>query len=161
MEEIAPDYARRLEKTAQSAAAKLREMSDAVAGSRPAPDKWCPKEILGHLIDSAVNNHVRFVRAAQEEELVFSGYDQEHWVTSQGYASADWLALVALWESQNLHLARVMALTPKAIRLAIRPVHNLGQVAWHALPKGRPATLEYLMEDYVHHVQHHLDQILK
>ena len=37
------------------------------------PDKWSKKEILGHLIDLAANNHQRFLRAAQEYCCRFPG----------------------------------------------------------------------------------------
>lgn len=135
-------------------------MSDEDAAKRPAPDKWSAKEIVGHLIDSAVNNHIRFVTAGQKDNLVFNGYDQAFWVTSQGYANADWTALISLWEAYNLRLASVMNLIPEETRLARHGVHNLHQIAWVTVPEGSEATLDYLMADYVDHVQHHLAQIL-
>jgi hypothetical protein len=55
---------------------------------KPAPDRWSKKEILGHLIDSAANNHQRFVRAQGTPRLEFPGYEQEFWVATQAYASA-------------------------------------------------------------------------
>src|SRR6185503_3729287 len=62
------------------AAARLRAITDDAASTRPAPGKWSPKEIVGHLIDSAVNNQARFVRAQLQDDLIFPGYDQDAWV---------------------------------------------------------------------------------
>src|SRR5688572_30758858 len=79
------------------------------AARRPAAGGWSPKELVGHLIDSAANNHQRFVRARWQEDLVFAGYEQERWVEAQGYQAARWRELVTLWQDYNRHLARVMA----------------------------------------------------
>src|SRR4051812_3984274 len=75
----------------------LRRMTDGDASHHPAPDKWSPKEVIGHLIDSATNNHGRFVRATLQEEMVFPGYDQDGWVKAQEYANHSWEDLVGLW----------------------------------------------------------------
>jgi hypothetical protein len=138
----------------------LLALSDADVMRRPAPDRWSPKEILGHLIDSAANNHQRFVRAQGRDDLEFEGYEQDAWVEAQRYDEADWSSLVTLWWMYNTHLARVMAAVPEEIRL--RPVerHNLHEVAWQPQPANEPATLDDLMRDYVAHLRHHLDQIL-
>jgi len=78
------------------AAERLKRTSASVARLRPAPDAWLPGEIIGHLIDSAVNKHQRFVRAQVRNPLTFPGYAQEHWVRSQDYQSSDWTELVTL-----------------------------------------------------------------
>ena len=90
------------------AAAHLRTISDADASKRPAPGRWSAKEIIGHLIDSAANNHGRFVRAQLEADLVSAGYAQDDWVRIQAYQNASWLGLLDLWSAYNLHLAHVM-----------------------------------------------------
>lgn len=41
------------------------------------PGGWSRKQVLGHLIDSASNNHPRFVRSILQDSLDFPGYDQE------------------------------------------------------------------------------------
>lgn len=153
------EYVARLQTTVETQAERLRAISDADAGRRPAPDKWSPKEIVGHLIDSASNNHQRFVRAQFRDDLVFDGYSQEEWVTVQRYAEAPWLELIELWRSYNMHLARVMAAVPPAVR--DRPVvdHNFDQIAWRTVPAGQATTLDYFMADYVGHLEHHLAQI--
>lgn len=124
------------------------------------PDKggWSAKEVLGHLIDSAAVNHQRFVRA-QWQDLVFAGYAQDDWVCAQHYQKAPWIELVALWREYNRHLARVMAAIPVEVRLREQRRHNLHEIAMHPAPADEPATLDYLMRDYVQHLQHHLAQI--
>jgi hypothetical protein len=126
-----------------------------------APGKWSPKEIIGHLIDSAANNHQRFVRAQFTDELVFPGYEQVEWVSTQRYRDRPWSDLVSLWRQYNLHLAHVMSSVPVEIRKKPRTKHNLHQLAWKAVPQSEPVTLEYFMRDYVGHLRNHLDQILK
>lgn len=125
---------------------------------RPAKGGWSAKEVLGHLIDSAAVNHQRFVRA-QWQDLVFAAYAQDDWVNAQQYQSAPWIELVALWREYNRHLARVMAAIPVDVRLREQRRHNLHEIAMHPAPAEQPATLDYLMRDYVLHLQHHLTQI--
>jgi hypothetical protein len=138
----------------------LLALPDAEVMRRPAPDTWSPKEILGHLVDSAANNHQRFVRAQGRDDLTFEGYEQDVWVKTQRYDEAEWSSLVTLWWMYNTHLARVMAAVPEETRL--RPVerHNLHEIAWQPQPEDEPATLNDLMQDYVAHLHHHLAQIL-
>ena len=139
----------------------LEEMSEEATRHRPAPGKWCPREIIGHLIDSASNNHQRFVRALFQDDLVFPGYEQDAWVSAQRYREAPWDELLALWRSFNLHIARVMEAAPAEQRLRERAHHNLDELAWKAVSRDEPATLDYFMADYVAHLQHHLGQIIK
>src|SRR5712671_3965757 len=106
----------------------LERMSDEETRKRPRPGKWCPREIIGHLIDSASNNHQRFVRAQFQEDLVFSGYEQDAWVSLQRYRDAPWEDLIALWSSFNLHIARLMDFVPKDERNRARARHNLDEL---------------------------------
>jgi hypothetical protein len=154
-----PPYARELVTIVDVAAESLLGMSDDDASRRPAPGKWSSKEIIGHLIDSAANNHQRFVRARWSDDLVFLGYAQEDWVAAQEYQAAPWEELVGLWHAYNLHLARVMAATPEAIRTRRHSRHNLHEIGWRSHAADQPGTLDFLMEDYVRHLQHHLGQI--
>ena len=154
------DFIADFRRVVEHSAAALLTISEADSERRAAPGKWSRKEILGHLIDSASNNHQRFVRAQFQDDLVFDGYDQDAWVTAQQYQDARWLALVNLWREYNLHLARVMAATPEAVRLRKIRRHNFHQIAWKTIPQYEPATLDYFMRDYVDHLRHHLGQIL-
>src|SRR3954467_1427523 len=141
----------------REAARLLGAPPDAVE-RRPAKGGWSAKEIMGHLIDSAAVNHQRFVRA-QWQDLVFAAYAQDDWVTAQKYQDAPWIELVALWREYTRHIARVMAAIPIDVRMAPKRIHNLHEIAMKPAPKDEPATLDYLMKDYVEHLQHHLKQI--
>lgn len=152
--------AQRLASTVALAEPRLRDISADAASLRPAPGRWSPREIVGHLVDSASNNHQRFVRAAWQPNLVFSGYQQDGWVELQRYQEADWFDLVTLWSSFNRHLARVMSAVPDAVRTKVHTEHNLHDVAFRAPSAPEQATLAYFMADYVNHLDHHLRQIL-
>lgn len=153
------DYAVRLRTTVDAAAATLIGVDPMAAARRPASGGWSAQEIVGHLIDSAANNHQRFVRARWQDDLVFTGYAQDAWVDAQRYADAPWIEVVTLWREYNRHLARVMDATPPSVRLREQARHNLHEIAWRTVPVDTPATLDYFMRDYVGHLEHHLRQL--
>ena len=155
-----PAYALRLLAVLTAAWPRLTAISDEESARYPAPGKWSPREIIGHLVDSASNNHGRFVRAALQNDLVFPGYEQDRWVALQDYQHATWEELLVLWLTFNGHIARVMSAIPVDVRSRAHTKHNLDEVAWRAIPAGEPATLDYFMDDYVGHLEHHLRQIL-
>lgn len=132
----------------KSSAEKLAGLDSKMVRKRPGPLKWSIQEILGHLIDSAANNHQRFVRAQQMEMLVFPGYEQDVWVDLQRYNTGSWTKMVELWKLLNLHLAKVIADIPE-IQLSMKC--KIGQ--------SDAVTLGDLVEDYVSHLEHHLQQI--
>ena len=156
----APEHARRLVDAVGRATPELLRLDDAATSAQPAPGKWSPREIIGHLIDSASNNHQRFVRMAGRDDLVVDGYEQDAWVGMQRYRESPWAELVVLWLAYNRHLARVMAATPSADRMRSRAVHNLDQRAFRPVSRDRAVTLDYFMSDYVDHLEHHLAQVL-
>src|SRR5580765_1370275 len=94
--------------TVEAAADQLRALDAATISHRPSPDRWTIKEVIGHLIDSATNNHQRFVRAQFVEEFIFPAYKQNEWVHCQSCNDVDWADLVELWRRYNLHLAHVI-----------------------------------------------------
>ena len=144
----------------EDAAPRLLALSDEDAG-RARGGGWSAKQIVGHLVDSAANNHRRFVLAQFTDDLVFDGYAQEDWVGAQAYDRASWPLLVELWRSYNLHLAHVMSHAPAEALTRQRSAHSLDRIAWQAVDAARPATLEYLMRDYVGHRKSHLRQIFR
>ena len=156
----APAYARRLVDALHRATPALLALDDAATTRRPAPGKWSPREIIGHLVDSASNNHQRFVRMRERDDLVVEGYEQDAWVAAQRYQDAPWTELVLLWMTYNRHLARLMAATPAAARDRERHRHNLHLRAFRPVAEDRAATLGYFMNDYVDHLEHHLAQVL-
>lgn len=129
------------------------------AEKRPGYGKWSAKEIMGHLIDSATNNQVRFVKAQNSDELIGQGYDQDAWVEAQNYQAVNWHDILILWRQMNLHISHLMEQTPDDVKDRERSHHNLHQIAFHTIPKDQSATLDYFMEDYVVHLKHHLGQV--
>ena len=152
-------FIKEFKETIKSAAARLLALSESQSEIHPVPGKWSPKEIIGHLIDSAANNHRRFVLAQLQEDLIFPGYEQDRWVAAQDYQSASWPSLVQLWKLYNLHIAHLVSRIPEDILLKPRRKHNLQEIAWEAVPPDQPATLDYFIRDYFNHMQHHLRQI--
>ena len=150
-------YVRDLREAVNRATPKLLALSDAGA-TRPAPGKWSPREIIGHLVDSATNNYGRCVRGQLQDELIFPGYAQDDWVRIGRYQDAPWEELVTLWRTLNLQLARVMEGTPEDVRRRPRTRHDLAAIGVSLMP-GEAATLELVMTDYVGHLKHHLGQI--
>jgi hypothetical protein len=128
--------------------AKLQALSEEEVMRSRGAGKWVKKQILGHLIDSALNNEQRFVRAQMTERLVWPGYEQDRWVALQKYRERPWAEVVGLWEQLNRHVAHVMANVP---------AERLGTTC--VIGENEPVTLEWLMNDYVRHLRHHLDQI--
>jgi hypothetical protein len=137
----------------------LTQISAEKAAFKPAPNKWSPKEIIGHLIDSANNNHRRFTKAQWQEDLIFKGYEQENWVKVQHYQAADWQLLLHLWKYYNLHICHLMENTPTDLLNKPTKEHNFHQIAMRTIPKESVTTLAYFMEDYIYHIDHHLQQI--
>jgi len=127
----------------------LSQITDTQA-SKPGPDgHWSKKQILGHLLDSAANNHHRFVRGQIQPTLAMPGYTQNEWVAAGRYQERPWTELVAWWSAYNRHLLHMMETVP-ADRLATQC--RIGD--------GDAVTLEYLMVDYVRHLKHSLGQIV-
>lgn len=158
---LEPEFIAAFTRTVRESAEALLTMSDADASVARAPGKWSRKEIVGHLIDSAANNHARFVRAQRTDHLLFEGYDPDAWVEAQRYNTLPWRDLVALWRQYNLHLAHVMGRIDPAASDRPRERHSLDQIAFVRISRDEPATLTYFMRDYVAHLEHHLRQALE
>jgi hypothetical protein len=146
--------------TVEGASNRLRSISESQSEQPRAEDHWSAKQIIGHLIDSAANNHARFVLGQLKNDLVFPGYDQNGWVRTNHYQEAAWPQLVELWRSYNLHLHHLMMHADQEKLRTPCTLHTLEEIAFQAVPKAEPVTLEYLMQDYVVHLKHHLAQIL-
>ncbi|HEX8456693.1 MAG TPA: DinB family protein [Pyrinomonadaceae bacterium] len=155
MKDVLADFGR----TIEEAARRLHALDEADVSRAGEAGAWTAKEIVGHLIDSAANNHARFVLAQSTDDLVFPGYEQEEWVRAQRYNEESWPLLVELWKHYNLHLLHVMASAPEETLRRPRTRHTLDRIAWRMIDAGQPATLAYLMRDYVGHLKSHLRQI--
>ena len=155
MKDVLEEFVR----TVEEASARLLSLTDVEASVPLAEGKWSAKEVIGHLVDSASNNHQRFVRAQLKDDLVFQGYAQDEWVRVQAYQEEPWPLLVNLWKFYNLHLAHVIENAPESERLRARREQNLHEIGWAPVNADEPATLEHLMRDYVGHLKNHLSQI--
>jgi hypothetical protein len=129
---------------------ELLKIPPDVASKKLTPDTWSKKEILGHLIDSASNNHQRFVRGAQNIAGDFPTYNQNHWVEVQHYNEANWFDLVEFFSQYNLYLCRIIDSLPREV---LNNPCNIG--------KEGPVTLEFVINDYLRHLSHHIEQILE
>jgi hypothetical protein len=127
---------------------RLSNISEERAATRSAPGRWSAKEVIGHLIDSASNNHQRFIRVQLENNLSMPGYEQNAWVETARYQEIPWNDLVRFWLLYNRHLLHVMVATPPE------------KLSHRVEIKGDdPVTLEFVMSDYLRHLKHHLAQI--
>jgi hypothetical protein len=127
---------------------RLLSIPESHASEKEYPDKWSIKEILGHLVDSASTNHQRIVRMQEQPDIGALSYSQLHWVKCQHYQSEQWNALVNMWYFFNRHLVHIIEhIDPGSLQ-------NLCDIEY-----PEPATLQFVAEDYVRHLQHHLDQI--
>ena len=144
------DLALALQQTVDREATNLRRVSERDAGVKPAPDVWSKKEELGHLIDSAANNHIRFVRASFEREFHGPGYEQDSWVRAHGYHDMPWTDILDFWQRYNYFLAGLVRRIPQD-RLTTPCV----------IGNSESVSLQFLIEDYTLHMQHHLDHILQ
>jgi len=143
-----PEIGAELRRSIEAALPKLRKKSEAQATEPRAPGKWSPKQVIGHLIDSASNNHQRFVRAQQVSALSFPPYEQDMWVGVQHYNDRSWEEIVALWHAYNAHLAHVVGRIPESKRQVPCTIES-----------NAPVTLGHLASDYVAHLRHHLGQV--
>jgi hypothetical protein len=134
-----------LRRILSEAPGRLEQLPD--PGRKPASGKWSAKEELGHLLDSAVNNHQRIVRAQVQSGLSLPGYQQENWVRIHAYQQRDWHELIQLWTALNRHLLVAAEAVPAS--------------AWgHCCTvDGEPSSLQFVFEDYLRHMLHHLQHI--
>jgi uncharacterized damage-inducible protein DinB len=113
--------------------------------TKSAPDAWSAKQELGHLVDSAANNYQRIVRVQLEDRPAMPTYDGNAWVALQRYQERDWKLLIELWKASNRQL------------LAAAEAAN--DAAWArtcTIGDSDPLTLQFVFDDYVDHMVHHL-----
>ncbi|HMD16747.1 MAG TPA: DinB family protein [Terriglobales bacterium] len=127
---------------------RLEKISNDTAESKPTPSSWSPKEELGHLLDSAANNHQRIVRAQFEDKLAMPGYEQNRWVAVHAYLRRDWNELIELWQAFNQQLLAAAEAVPDSAWSHTLTVAGSG-----------PLTLQFVFDDYVAHMLHHLRHI--
>lgn len=131
----------------QNSPAKLSSISEEDASQKSNPNKWSKKEILGHLIDSASNNHQRFVRAQIDNPITLPKYKQDEWVAVQQWQKKSWKDIVALWQLYNQHILHIFQHVDET-KLSNTVTLN-----------DETYTLQFIIDDYVTHLEHHLKQI--
>jgi len=124
----------------------LTEISEENMSAKPLADKWSKKEILGHLIDSATNNHQRFVRGQFEHNPEIR-YDQNKWNEFSYYQKIDSSQIINFWTIYNRQLIEIIK------RIPIENLTNQIRIGENLL------TLEFIIIDYVDHLEHHLKKI--
>lgn len=142
------DLSEKLLAVVASAEPRLRAISTNESSKPVLKGGWSRKQVLGHLIDSASNNHQRFVRACLAPSLEFPAYDQNGNIQVQAPEGADWSLLVSLWATYNRYLAHIIA------RLPVEKLETLCRIG-----SNKPVTLGFLATDYLTHLLHHLSQI--
>jgi len=147
---MAQELSRLIRQTIDRELPHLRGLSEERASIPRGAGKWCPKEELGHLIDSASNNHQRFVRAALGPEFRGPSYAQDDWVRIHGYRDMPWETLAGFWHQYNLLLAELVARIPES---RLQAPCFIGD--------GAPVPLAFVIQDYVLHMRHHIDQLLR
>ena len=126
---------------------RLKAYSKEEFSTQPAPGKWSKKQIIGHLIDSATNNHHRFVRAQFDHQPIIL-YDQEKWNEHSYYDKMDGVHLIDFWEKYNRHLTELIRHIPSELLQRECKMED-----------GSTRTIAWLFDDYVRHMEHHLQQI--
>lgn len=139
----------RLDDLLKSGAAYLAAASDADLKNKRAPGKWSKQEILGHLIDSGINNLQRFTEiASAEKPYKVRRYKQDELVLANDYQHAETSELLSFWLALNRRIEKIMdRQTEASLQAAIE------------LPDGQISDLRFLMVDYVDHLEYHLNQI--
>lgn len=132
----------------ETAAGQLRQITEETAGKPSRPGGWLKKQELGHLLDSAQNNHQRITIAALEGRYEGPPYAGTAWVDLHGYADMTWPQLLRHLEERNWMLGRLIARIPAAQLTA--PV---------IIGDTPPMTLEAWVDDYIEHLQHHVKTI--
>ena len=142
--------AAQLAELVNNSAVLIKNIPEDEFSKKPRPEKWSKKEILGHLLDSAFNNHRRFV-SGQTETIPKIFYHQNEWVDLQNYQAIPKGILIQLWWMMNIHIAHVLEMMPE---------ENYFRECNTGKGDAELHTLHWLAEDYMKHLKHHLQQIL-
>lgn len=147
--------------TLETTEQKFRAITEELSAQKPAPGKWSQKEILGHLIDSSINNIRRIIAGQLQHNLVFQGYLQDEWIRLQNYQKVEWNFLIDLWKLNNLHFIHIVEEISEEVYTKQFTEHNFDQILSEKFEKSKPVTLEDLIRDYLSHMKHHINQIVK
>ena len=135
-----------LQQIISSSFEKFNTVSEEDWNYKSLSNKWSKKEILGHLCDSAMNNIRRFVVSQYEENNKII-YQQDNWVASQDYQSENFQNIILLWKLLNEQVVRIINKIPQ------EKISN-------TCITSEKCTIKWLIEDYIIHLNHHLNQII-
>jgi len=154
------DLAQVIGRIIASAQEDLSTLSQVEVSTKPSPDKWSKQQILGHLIDSGLNNHRRFKQSAQQSHLVFDGYNQDEEVLAHKYQNREWQKIVSLWAGINDQILHLLLSFDDELFSASTIQHNFDRIGFKSVPSSSESTLGFLVLDYISHLEHHLSQII-
>ena len=103
-------YLEAAEKNPKQIAAAVSGLPEKVLRYKPAPDKWCIHEILGHLADVEIVYAYRLRQMLADKKPVIAPMDQNDWARNLGYLEtppAELVALYGLNRHANLRLLDV------------------------------------------------------
>jgi hypothetical protein len=127
------------------------KISDTEFSKKLLPNKWSKQEVLGHLIDSAQNNLRRFIAGQYEMTPPKIYYEQDFWVHAGGYQRMPKKDVIQFWKLINDQISRVLSGMDPA---------NYSRQADTGKQEINLHTLQFLAEDYVRHMKHHINQII-
>lgn len=127
---------------------RVKEFLLGVKNPDSAPEgKWNTREIVGHLVDSGINNLYRYQRILINGEVTVRGYEQDKLVAFQNYASMRFPGLIDVWVAINTLVLNFIENIPNE------------QLGTRVDVEGTSLTLEEMLLDYIEHIDHHLKQI--
>ncbi len=143
-------YTREIEKLVSEWEPKLLALPENVITERRNHQNRTIKQLIGHLLDSASNNHQRMVRLQYNDDLTFPDYTQDNdlWIAIQDYQHSDWKNLVLLWKSFNLHIIHL-----------IKSIDTSKLNNYWTDYEGAKVTLEDMIKGYPWHLNLHINDI--
>jgi hypothetical protein len=142
-------YLEAAEKNPKQVASAVSGLPEKVLRYKPAPDKWCIQEILGHLADIEIVYAYRLRQMLADRKPVIAPMDQNDWARNLGGLEtppAELIALYGLNRHANLRLLQ-----------RLKPA-DLGKSAYHPETK-EDFTVAQLVERMGTHGASHLEQI--
>lgn len=131
-------------------AERLSSVPDEIFAEKPFLNKWSKKEVIGHLIDSAQNNLRRFIVGQYDTTSSIIVYDQDFWVTANGYQDMSKDEIILLWRLINERISAVLTnMPPEAYSREVNTSKHSPELR----------SLDWLAIDYVKHLKHHLNQV--
>ncbi len=140
-----------LDEIIQAYSKKISTIPESDFSAKPLPNKWSKKEVLGHLIDSAQSNLRRFICGQYESSPPKIVYDQDRWVASNNYTQMDSKEIITFWHLLNKRIIAVLIQMPST-NYSLNCDTGKNEATLHSL--------EWLADDYVKHMKHHLNQII-